>query len=67
MVNKMKNATVGKDCVACGCCVKACPRNAIKVPIGVIAIVDNEKCVGCGICAKVCPAAVISITEKEAK
>lgn len=61
-----KIATVGKECVACGCCVKECPRGAIRVQSGVIAIVDGEKCVGCGKCEKVCPAAIIAITEREA-
>lgn len=59
-----KFARVGKDCVACGCCEKVCPKNAIKVRFGITAQVDGEKCVGCGICEKVCPAAVITITER---
>lgn len=61
-----KIATVGKECVACACCVKVCPRSAIRVRSGVIAVVDSEKCVGCGKCEKVCPAAVITISEWEA-
>ena len=59
-------ASIGKECVACGCCVKVCPRSAIQVHLGVIAQVDNEKCVGCGKCEKVCPAAIITISEQEA-
>ena len=40
-------AWVGRECVACGCCEKVCPRGAIGVALGVIARVDAEKCVGC--------------------
>lgn len=61
-----KIASIGKDCVACGCCVKACPKSAIQVVHGVIACVDGEKCVGCGKCEKTCPAAIITIMEREA-
>ncbi len=61
MNKPLKKARVGKECVACGCCVKVCPRGAISVPYGVSAQVDEEKCVGCGRCGKVCPADVIRI------
>ena len=30
-------AWVGRECVACGCCEKACPKGAIGVALGVIA------------------------------
>ncbi len=55
-----------RECVACGCCMKVCPRNAITVPQGIHAVVDRELCVGCGKCAKECPASIISleVTEK---
>lgn len=55
-----------RECVACGCCTKVCPRNAISVPQGIHAVVDRERCVGCGKCVKECPASVISleVTEK---
>ena len=51
------------ECVACGCCLKVCPRNAIAVVGGIFAAVDAEKCIGCGKCARECPAAVIAIAE----
>lgn len=51
------------QCVACGCCVKVCPLNAISVYKGIRAVVDWNKCVGCGKCARECPAAVIEIRE----
>lgn len=50
-------------CVACGCCVRVCPREAIAVPDGVAARVDEAKCVGCGKCARECPASVIDMYE----
>lgn len=53
-----------QQCVACGCCEKVCPFNAIKVEKGIYAEVNVDKCVGCGKCQKVCPACVITI-EKE--
>ena len=42
------------DCVACGCCVKVCPKSAIQIARGVTAVVDLEKCVGCGRCYVSC-------------
>lgn len=54
-----------KQCVACGSCVKVCPKGAITVPKGIYAVVDEEKCIGCGLCAKVCPASIIRIITLE--
>ena len=48
-------------CVACGCCLKVCPRQALSVFKGSYAVVNQDACVGCGLCAKECPASVISI------
>lgn len=58
-------AKVGKDCVACGNCVKNCPVGAITIFKGLYASVDENKCVGCGKCAKACPAEVIQIIARE--
>ena len=55
-----------KSCVACGCCVKVCPLQAIEIVRGVMAQVRQDKCVGCGKCARECPASVIKIREVEA-
>ena len=65
MAQAVKIALVGRECVACGCCEKVCPKNAIHVQSGIIAQVDGEKCVGCGRCAKICPAAVISVVQRK--
>lgn len=64
MTTKLKTAKVGAECVACGCCVKVCPRTAIAVKAGITAYVDENKCVGCGKCAGICPAGVITIIER---
>lgn len=61
----LKLARIGRECVACGCCAAVCPRQAIRIPDGVIARVDPAACVGCGRCAAVCPAAVITIGSRE--
>lgn len=57
-------ALVGEECVACGCCERVCPRQAVAVLHGVRAKVDGARCVGCGMCAAVCPAAVIRMEER---
>ena len=60
-----KNAVVDrKVCVACGSCVKVCPKGAISVYKGCYAEVDLEKCVGCGMCARTCPAGCIEVKER---
>lgn len=51
------------QCVACGCCVKVCPMQAITIYRGIRAEVEASKCIGCGKCAKECPASVIVIQE----
>ncbi len=52
-----------KDCVACGSCVKICPRSAITIFKGFVANINLDACVGCGKCVKECPASVIEIRE----
>lgn len=52
-----------RACVACGCCVKVCPLQAIAVVRGIKAQVDESRCVGCGKCARECPASVITLRE----
>ena len=64
MAKSPRVSRIGKECVACGCCVRVCPKEAIQIPWGISARVDEEKCVGCGKCAKVCPAAVINMVER---
>ena len=66
MALSQRLAQVGRECVACGTCVKVCPRTAIRVASGVTARVNGALCVGCGRCAKVCPADVIDMVERGA-
>lgn len=63
MAAKKTAAVDQARCVACGACVKACPRGAISVYRGCWAQVDEALCVGCGRCAKTCPAGCISKKE----
>ncbi len=65
MRRQRKLASVAKECVACGSCIKVCPVLAISVYQGRFAIVDESRCVGCGKCAKACPAGVIDIVSRE--
>lgn len=60
-----KLAVVDKGiCVACGACMKACPKGAISIYRGCYAVAEESKCVGCGLCAKTCPAGCITIKER---
>ena len=61
---KRKAVPDQKICVACGVCLKACPKGALSIYRGCFAQVEEEKCVGCGLCAKACPAGCIAITER---
>lgn len=58
-------ANIGKECVACGTCLRACPAGALSVPKGLRAVVAAEKCVGCGKCGHACPAGVIEMIARE--
>ena len=53
-----------KVCVACGVCMKACPKNVISIYKGCYAVVEEAKCVGCGLCTKACPAGCIVTRER---
>lgn len=52
-------------CVACGCCVKVCPLEAVTILYGLYARIAPDQCVGCGKCAKVCPADLITLSPRE--
>ena len=68
----------GGDCIACGKCVRECPRELIRIHEGANPVVvkcsnkdpgkDARKtcevsCIGCGICQKLCPAGAITVTD----
>ena len=60
-----KIAVIDREiCVACGVCMKTCPKGALSIYRGCYAVVDAEKCVGCGLCAKACPANCIEKKER---
>lgn len=65
LMAKRKAIVSIQECVACGCCIKVCPRNAITILKGIHASIDRELCVGCGKCAKECPASIISLEVTE--
>ena len=65
-VKRRKALVDCNSCVACGCCVKVCPLQAIKVVNGITAHIDPEKCVGCGKCVAECPASIIGFVEVDA-
>lgn len=61
-LKKRRQAAVDSNvCVACGACIKVCPKAAISIWKGCFAEVNGEACVGCGKCAKTCPASCITI------
>lgn len=62
---RRKAKVIKEACVACGTCIKICPRNAIRIIDGVFAEVDESKCIGCAICSKECPASIIEIINQE--
>ena len=63
-VKKRRRAVVDPSaCVACGCCVKVCPRGAIQILQGITARVNRARCIGCGKCVRECPASVITWEE----
>ncbi len=64
-MGKRKAVVSLRECVACGCCMKVCPRGAISIPKGIHAEINEELCVGCGKCAKECPAGIITLEVAE--
>ena len=63
MVQKRRAAVDRAACVACGCCRKACPKQAVEIFRGLYALVDPARCVGCGRCVPACPASIITLKE----
>ena len=64
-VKQRRRAVVDPSaCVACGCCVKVCPLQAIEIVRGGRPRSGRRN--ACGKCARECPASVIKIREVEA-
>ena len=78
-LNEYGVAEVDEDkCIACGKCVRECPRELIRIhecANPVVVKCSNKdpgkdarrmcqvSCIGCGICQKVCPAGAITVTD----
>lgn len=56
---KKKSEVNDELCVSCGCCLKVCPKDAIKVKNGMYAIIDEKLCIGCGKCVVECPSSLL--------
>ena len=61
IVTRRKAKVNSELCVACGSCVKVCPKGAVSVWNGAFAIIDRDICVGCMKCQRECPASVIEM------
>ena len=42
MAKSPKVCRIGKECVACGCCVRVCPKEAVEIVCGM------RKSMSCG-------------------
>ena len=65
MLSKKYAKVDKKQCVACGACVKECPRDAIRIWKGCYASIDATSCIGCGKCARTCPVGCIQVLDRE--
>ena len=52
-------------CVACGACIKECPKKLITIKKGCYASLDIKSCIGCGKCSRICPANAIAVVMRE--
>lgn len=51
------------QCVRCGLCTRACPMQAITVPVdGDLPVLNPSRCIGCCCCHEVCPHQAIDMT-----
>ena len=66
MATSTRLARVSRECVACGSCLRGCPKGAIRIVSGVTAQIDGNICIGCGKCTRICPADVITIVQRGA-
>ncbi|MBB6215865.1 formate hydrogenlyase subunit 6/NADH:ubiquinone oxidoreductase subunit I [Anaerosolibacter carboniphilus] len=60
-----------KNCMACGCCVQACPFSILRLEKIKLdkynkaypELVKAEECTGCGLCSKACPVECVEILQ----
>jgi pyruvate formate lyase activating enzyme len=57
---------VAEKCIACGECVKACPRGALSLDAAQNAALDRKRCDNCGRCAAVCDAKALEMVGRDA-
>ena len=43
------------NCLACGLCVRVCPKGAVSLEAGQAPAIDRALCDDCGLCARDCP------------
>ena len=65
MASKKQAIIEVSSCVACGACLKQCPKSAIDIYKGVYAQTNSSICVGCGLCANICPTGSIRVVLRE--
>ena len=65
MISKKYAKVNRENCVACGSCMKECPKAAISIYRGCYAVVNELLCIGCGKCARICPSSCIAAVERE--
>ncbi|HRR34489.1 MAG TPA: DUF362 domain-containing protein [Kiritimatiellia bacterium] len=51
-------------CIRCGLCVKACPVQALSLPVGAsVPALDTRRCISCSCCHEICPKNAIRMTQ----
>ena len=57
MATKYEAQSENDRCVACGVCVKVCPRDAVSIYKGSYSVVNEEACIGCAFVKRTVPQA----------
>jgi pyruvate formate lyase activating enzyme len=56
---------LAKNCIGCGACVEACPKNALHLSSKNGIQIQRALCTGCGKCVEVCPSKAMELLGKE--